>query len=90
MMDAPDGVDQLKLPRCVPGLGDNLLTVARPASWLARVRCRICGEEQGCRVVSGIRGNPPDTTDGFSFHFWLAHFQSQHPELLPPEVRAEP
>jgi len=27
--------------------------------------------------------------DGLSFHFWLAHFQSQHPDLLPPEIRAE-
>jgi len=87
--DVSGGIDQLKLPRCVPGLGENLATVARPASWSARIRCQICGEEQGCRVVSERRGNPPDTMDSFSFHFWLAHFQSQHPELLPPEIRGE-
>lgn|GEM_PF-4992914 len=89
MKDTPDGIDQLKLPRTVPGLGDNLLIIARPAAWSARVRCQVCGEGQGCRVVAAVRGNPPDTMDGFSFHFWLAHFQSQHPDLLPPEIRAE-
>ena len=89
MKDMPAGIDQLKLPRAVPGLGDNLLIIARPAAWSARVRCQVCGEEQGCRVVPGIRGNPPDTMDGFSFHFWLAHFQSQHADLLPPEIREE-
>ena len=89
MIAAPGGIDQLKLPRTVPGLGENLLTVARPFSWLARVRCQICGEEQGCRVLSERTGNPPDTMDGLSFHFWLAHFQRHHPDLLPAGIRAE-
>ena len=88
-MDAPGGIDQLKLPRAVPGLGDNLLTFARPSSWLARVRCKVCGLELGCRAVPSTRNGAPDTMDGLSFHFWLAHFQNQHADLLPPEIRAE-
>lgn len=89
MTDSPSGLDQLRLPRAVPGLGDNLLTVSRPAEWDARVRCKVCGEEQGCRVVTSFVGGSRDTMDQFSFQYWLAHFQVHHPDLLPPEVRAE-
>ena len=83
------GIDQLKLPRCVPGLDDNLLTVTRPAANVARVRCVICGCEVGCRVVASTVGGEPNTMDYFSFQFWLAHFASQHPEKLPPGVEVQ-
>jgi len=83
------GIDQLKLPRTVPGLGDNLLTVTRPAANVARVRCVICGCEVGCRVVASVKGGNRDTMSLTDFAFWLAHFQSRHPGVLPPEVEAE-
>ena len=82
-------IDQLKMPRTIAGLGDNLLTVARPMSWGARVQCKVCGLEVGCRVVAERVGGERNMMDQFSFMFWLAHFLSQHPDLLPAEVRAE-
>ena len=90
-------IDKLLLPRTIAGLGDNLLTIARPASGIARVRCmvkvnddgEVCGLEVGCRVVAERVGGERNTMDGVSFQFWLAHFLSQHPDLLPAKVRAE-
>jgi len=82
-------IDQLKLPRTVPGLGENLLTVARPASWTARLRCQLCGCEVGSRVVASVPGGYKDTMDQLTFQFWLAHFQTEHPEKLPKEIREE-
>lgn len=83
-------IDQLKLPRTVPGLGDNLLTVAWVKSVnVARVRCQLCDAEVGCRVVAETEDGNFTTMDQFSFQFWLAHFQGQHPGVLPTEVEAE-
>jgi len=83
------GIDQLKLPRCVPGLGDNLLTVTRPAANVARVRCVICGCEVGCLVVPSIADGDRDMMSPLDFQFWLAHFASQHPEKLPDGVEVQ-
>ena len=70
--------DQLKLPRIIPGLGENLDTILW-RGYVARVRCQLCGCEVGARVVASIQGGSPDTMSMTDLSFWLAHFASQHP-----------
>ena len=81
-------IDQLKLPRTVLDLGDNLETVLW-RGYVARVKCRLCGCEVGSRVVASVPGGYKDTMDQLTFQFWLAHFQAEHPEKLPKEIREE-
>ena len=84
MTDSPGGIDQLKLPRTVPGLGENLLTVSRPAAGVARVRCQLCGCEVGCRVIQPRTGGPMMSETDVTF--WLSHMTGQHPEVFPADV----
>ena len=90
-------IDQLKMPRTIPGLGDNLLTVSPILAGVARVRCQVCGVDEhgadrtavGCRVVAGTVGGNLDTIAQFDFQFWLTHFAINHPEKLPKEIMEE-
>ena len=89
MKSAPDGIDQVKLPRAVVGLGENLDTVRWHGESACDVRCRVCGIVVGCLVPCqrpGVERKMMSLTD---YHFWLHHFQAMHPELLPAEVRKE-
>lgn len=88
MLNAPGGIDQVKLP-AVPGLGENLETVRWHGESVCDVRCRVCGVTVGCMVPCTAPGVERKAMSSTDYHFWLCHFQGKHPDLLPEAVRAE-
>ena len=81
-MNDVNGIPQVCIDPAAPGVGEHLTTVKWYGDFGAEIKCLKCGATVGCHVVKG-------KVSEMDRRFWILHFESHHPELLPVIATAE-